>query len=62
MRVYDLLLPTDFVILDMEEDYEIPLLLGRPFLVIGGALINVEMGVVILRSNKEHVVFNILKP
>ena len=32
VKVNDLLFPADFVILDMEEDDETPLLLGRPFL------------------------------
>ncbi|XP_022863452.1 uncharacterized protein LOC111383569 [Olea europaea var. sylvestris] len=33
--------PADFVVLDMEEDQEIPLILGRPFLATGRALIDV---------------------
>ncbi|XP_050895776.1 uncharacterized protein LOC127102448 [Lathyrus oleraceus] len=32
VRVNDLLFPADFVILDMPEDFETPLLLGRSFL------------------------------
>ncbi|CAJ2653502.1 unnamed protein product [Trifolium pratense] len=31
VKVNDLLFPADFVILDMDEDSEVPLLLGRPF-------------------------------
>ncbi|XP_027368306.1 uncharacterized protein LOC113874268 [Abrus precatorius] len=34
----------DFVILDMEVDANIPLILGRPFLAIGRALIDVQKG------------------
>ncbi|XP_062080687.1 uncharacterized protein LOC133785473 [Humulus lupulus] len=33
--------PTDFVVLDMEEDHEIPLIFVRPFLATSGALIDV---------------------
>jgi len=29
--------PVDFVVLDMEEDVDVPLILGRPFLAIGSA-------------------------
>ena len=29
----------DFIVLDMEEDKEIPFILGRPFLVTGRAMI-----------------------
>ncbi|XP_042972865.1 uncharacterized protein LOC122304672 [Carya illinoinensis] len=32
----------NFVVLDMEEDEEIPLILGRPFLVMGRTLIDVQ--------------------
>ena len=32
--------PVDFIILDMEEDSQVPLLLGRPFLATGAALID----------------------
>jgi hypothetical protein len=34
---------------------------GRPFLATGRALIDVEMGKLILRFQNEHVVFNILE-
>jgi len=61
VKVNDLLFPADFVILDMEEDDETPLLLGRPFLATGRALIDVEMGELILRFQNEQVVFNIFE-
>ena len=38
------LIPTDFVVLDMEEDKEIPLILVRPFLATAGAVIDVKKG------------------
>lgn len=34
--------PVNFVVLDMEEDLEIPLILGRPFLATRRALIDVQ--------------------
>jgi len=33
--------PINFFVLDIEEDYDIPLILGRPFLVTRRALIDV---------------------
>ncbi|KAK0604843.1 hypothetical protein LWI29_020078 [Acer saccharum] len=42
VKVENLYFPIDFVILEMEEDVEIPLLLGRPFLKTVGALIDVK--------------------
>jgi len=61
VKVNELLFPADFVILDMEEDEELPLLLGRPFLATGRALIDVEMGELMLRFQDEQVVFNIFE-
>ncbi|XP_050920066.1 uncharacterized protein LOC127137670 [Lathyrus oleraceus] len=62
MRVDDSLFLVDFVILDMTEDYETPLLFKRLFLTTGRVLIDVEMGEIILRFNKEQVIFNVFKP
>ena len=33
--------PEDFIVLNMEEDKEIPITLGRPFLATGRAMIDV---------------------
>lgn len=61
VKVDDLLFPIDFMILDMPEDSETPLLLGRPFLETCKALIDVEMKELILRFNNEKVVFNMFE-
>src|ERR1044072_2854749 len=45
----------------MEEDERVPLILGRPFLAMGRALIDVEQGVVDLRVADEVVTFNVYK-
>ncbi|KAL5555463.1 hypothetical protein UlMin_037699 [Ulmus minor] len=42
IKVDKFIFPTDFVVLDMEEDREIPLILGRPFLATGRTLIDVQ--------------------
>jgi len=61
VKVNELVFPADFVILDMAEDEEMPLILGRPFLATGRALIDVEMGQLMLRFHNEQVVFNIFE-
>ena len=38
VKVGNFIFPADFIILDMEEDSQVPLLLGRPFLATGAAL------------------------
>ena len=41
VKVEKFIFSADFIILDMEEDKEIRIILGRPFLATGGALIDV---------------------
>ena len=45
----------DFVVIKMEEDTQVPLLLGRPFLATGAALIDVQKVELILRVGDEAV-------
>ena len=49
----------DFVVINMEEDKQIPLLLGRPFLAIGATLIDVKKKELTLRVGNEAVHFNL---
>ncbi|XP_062086044.1 uncharacterized protein LOC133792143 [Humulus lupulus] len=51
----------DFIVLDIEEDDNVPIILGRPFLATGQALIDVQNGELRLRVQGEEVVFNVLK-
>ncbi|XP_042016340.1 uncharacterized protein LOC121764371 [Salvia splendens] len=64
VRVHDFIFPVDFVVLDMEEDVNIPLILGRPFLATGKALIDVAKGELTLHmGNKRHIlsIYNAMK-
>ena len=45
----------DFIVLDMEEDEKVRLILGRPFLAISRALIDVESGELALRVGDDKV-------
>ena len=49
----------DFVVIDIEEDKQVPLLLGRPFLATREALIDVKKGELTLRVGDEAVHFNL---
>nr|GEV13817.1 reverse transcriptase domain-containing protein [Tanacetum cinerariifolium] len=51
--------PTDFVVVDFEVDPIVPLILGRSFLRIGRALIDVYGEEITLRVNDESVTFNL---
>ena len=44
VKVNKLIFPADFIVLDMEEDKEIPIILGRPFLAIRRPMIDVQRG------------------
>ena len=51
----------DFVVLEMEEDGEVSIILGRPFLANGQTLIDVKNGELTLRVDDEEVKFNLTK-
>ena len=53
--------PADFVILDCEVDFEVPIILGRPFLATGRALVDMEKGHMTFQLNNEEVTFNICR-
>ncbi|XP_070045375.1 uncharacterized protein [Nicotiana tomentosiformis] len=55
------ILPADFVILDCEVDYEVPINLGRPFLATGKDLCDVEAGELTFRVGIVNVVFHVCK-
>ena len=59
VKVRKFIFLVDFVIMQMEEDTQVPLLLGRPFLATGAALIDVQKGELTLRVGNEAVHFNI---
>ncbi|XP_073036980.1 uncharacterized protein [Primulina eburnea] len=61
VKVDKFIFHADFVILDMEEDQDSPLIFGRPFLATGKALIDVHKGELTLGVGGEAVIFNIYK-
>ncbi|KAK8925800.1 hypothetical protein KSP39_PZI018378 [Platanthera zijinensis] len=61
VKVDKFIFPADFVVLDMEEDREVPIIVGRPFLATGRTLIDVQKGELTMRVNNKHITFNVLK-
>nr|GEY81221.1 DNA-directed DNA polymerase [Tanacetum cinerariifolium] len=51
--------PTDFVVMDFKADPRVPLILGRSFLRIGRALIDIYEEEITLRVNDEAITFNL---
>ncbi|GJZ65063.1 retrovirus-related pol polyprotein from transposon TNT 1-94 [Tanacetum coccineum] len=54
--------PVDFIILDMPEDVNVPLILGRPFLSTAYAKIDVFKRKITLRVGDEKIIFKSVKP
>ena len=61
IKVGKFIFPVHFVVMDMEEDTQVPLLLGRPFLATGATLIDVKKGKFTLRVGEETIHFNLNK-
>ncbi|KAK5786136.1 hypothetical protein PVK06_040765 [Gossypium arboreum] len=59
VKVDKFIFPIDFVVLDMDEDVEVPLILGRPFLATARAVIDVGEGKLVLRVGDEEIIFKI---
>ena len=60
-KVDKFIFPEDFIALDMEEDKEINIILGRPFLSTGRAMIDVQRGELKLRVQEDEVKFNVFE-
>ncbi|CAL9025432.1 unnamed protein product [Prunus brigantina] len=61
IKVDNLYLPTDFMVLDMDEDFQTRIILGRPFMATTRTLIDVEAGTLTLRVQDQSVVFNLFE-
>jgi len=57
IEVGGIYIPTDFIVLDMDEDDQVPIVLGRPFLATAGAMIDVKGGMIAFRVSDEIVEF-----
>ncbi|XP_070017101.1 uncharacterized protein [Nicotiana sylvestris] len=61
VRVDKFVFPVDFIVLEMKECPDEPIILGRPFLATGRAIIDVHQGQLILRVDEERVIFYMQK-
>ena len=61
VKVEKFIFPTDFTVLDMKEDKDIPIILGGPFLATSRALIDVQKGELKLRAQDDEVTFKVFK-
>ena len=61
VKVDKFIFPGDFIVLDMEEDTDVPIILGRPFLATGWTIIDVQKWELTMRVQDQEVTFNIFK-
>ncbi|XP_057994355.1 uncharacterized protein LOC131174618 [Hevea brasiliensis] len=59
IKVGKFFIPVDFIVLEMEEDVQIPIILRRPFLATAGVIIDVKNGQFTLKVGDEEVEFNL---
>ncbi|XP_039145642.1 uncharacterized protein LOC120282873 [Dioscorea cayenensis subsp. rotundata] len=50
VKIDKFIFPAEFIVLDIEEDKDIPIILGRPFLATGRVIIDVQKGELHLRD------------
>ncbi|CAM8908350.1 unnamed protein product [Rhodiola kirilowii] len=60
VKVKNIYIPADFIVLDISEDIDIPIILGRPFLYMAKVVIDMDRGSIALRVGSERVVFYLL--
>ncbi|KAL2476257.1 Uncharacterized protein Adt_36993 [Abeliophyllum distichum] len=58
IKVDTFFFPVNFIVLDIKEDQNMPVILGRPFLATSRALIDVEKCELILKVQYEQTVFS----
>ena len=61
MKVGKFFFPADFYVLGMDDAYDTPIILGRPFLATGGVSIDLTKGSIIFRVESECEEFHVSK-
>lgn len=61
IRIGQFYIPTDFVVMDIEEDSHIPILLGKPFLATDGTILDVKKGKLNFEAGDEKINFILSK-
>ncbi|KAJ3704679.1 hypothetical protein LUZ61_008384 [Rhynchospora tenuis] len=59
VQVGKFFIPADFIVMDMEEDVEVPIILGRPFLRTAGVMMDARDGKILVRVGEEQLEFSI---
>ncbi|XP_058751963.1 uncharacterized protein LOC131625081 [Vicia villosa] len=61
VKVDKFLFPVDFVVVDMEEDCDVSLILGRPFMKTTRMMIDIDDGIMKVRVQDKEVIFTLFE-
>ena len=61
VKVDKFLFPVDFVVMDIEEDVDVPLIIGRPFMKTTKVIIDVDKGKLKICVADEEISFNVFE-
>ena len=59
IKIDKFFVPVDFIVLNMEEDKQIPIILGRPFLATSGTIIDVKLGRITFKIGDDEEEFKL---
>ncbi|KAL7604076.1 uncharacterized protein LOC111919710 [Lactuca sativa] len=59
VKVDKFVCPTEFIVLDMEEDHQVPIILGRPFLNTASAIVDIRESKLTLQVGEDSVTFGV---
>jgi hypothetical protein len=60
VNIEGIYIPADFMVVDIEEDDDCPMILGRPFLATGGTIVDVKHGRIIFQVSDEMAGFQLV--
>lgn len=61
VKVGELTFPVDFVIMDIEEDREVPIILGKPIIMISKVIVDIGVGCLQPKLEDQVMNFNIFE-
>ena len=61
VRVKHITFPTDFVVMDIEEDLEIPIILGHPFMSTASCIVDMGKGKLELSVDDQKISFDLFE-
>ena len=59
IKIEGIYIPADFVVVDILEDSDVPIILGRPFLATARAIVDVKNGRIVFQVSDEIVGFEL---